>query len=104
MKVEFYEFFSLLLSRYPFPFFYGINRRFCQQRIAANHLSELRLSAGRDYDSHPNGSMNLRSAGEVWIHWGDFAHYRPLSFRLVLSERKGRGKDVHSQEENCERG
>ena len=63
MKVEFYEFFSFLRSRRPFPFFYGINRGFCQQRIAANHLSELRFSAGRNHDSHPDGSMDLRSAG-----------------------------------------
>ena len=63
MKVEFYEFFGFLCSRYPFPFFYGINRGFCQQRIAANHLSELRLSAGRNHDSDPDGSMDLRSPG-----------------------------------------
>jgi len=63
MKVEFYEFFGFLRSRRPFPFLYGIDRGFCQQRIATNHLSELRFSAGRNHDSHPDGSMDLRSAG-----------------------------------------
>ena len=63
MKVEFYEFFAFLRSRRPFPFFDGINRSFCQQRIAANHLSELHPSARRNHDSHPDGSMDLRPAG-----------------------------------------
>ena len=63
MKVEFYEFFRFLRSRYPFPFFYGINRGFCQQGIAAYHLSELRLSAGRNYDLYPDSSVNLHFAG-----------------------------------------
>jgi len=63
MKVEFYEFFGFLRSRRPFPFLYRIDRGFCQQRIAANHLSELRLSAGCDHDYHPHSSMNLHFAG-----------------------------------------
>ena len=63
MKVEFYEFFSFLRSRRPFPFLYGVHGGFCQQRIAANYLSELRFSAGCNHDSDPDGSMDLRSAG-----------------------------------------
>jgi hypothetical protein len=104
MKVEFYEFFSFLRSRRPFPFLYGINRGFCQQRIAANHLSELRLSAGRNHDSHPDGSMNLRSAGQVWIDWDHSVDYRPLSFWLVLSERSEWAEGNYSQRKRDEGG
>ena len=104
MEVEFYEFFGFLRSRYPFPFFDSVNRGFCQQRVAANHLSELGLSVRRNHDSHPDGPMDLRSAGWVWIHWDHSVHYRPLSFRLVLSERKSWGEEGYSQEENYEGG
>ncbi len=63
MKVEFYEFFGFLCSGYPFPFFDSVKRGLCQPRVAANHLSELRLSVRRNHDSHPEGPMDLRSAG-----------------------------------------
>lgn len=46
MKVEFYEFFGFLRSRYPFPFFDSINRGFCQQRVAANHLVNFAFPLG----------------------------------------------------------
>src|SRR6266851_6839982 len=89
MKIEFYEFFGVLRSWSPFPFFDGINRGFCQQRTATQHLSELHFSVGRNYGFYPDGSAHLHLVGEFWIHRDHFAHYLPRCFRLFLSKRKG---------------
>lgn len=63
VKIKFDEFFGFLRSRSPFPFFYGIDCRFCQHRTAANHLSELHFSVGRNYDLYLDGSSDLHFAG-----------------------------------------
>jgi hypothetical protein len=63
MKIEFYEFLGFLRSGYPFPLFYGINRGFRQQWIAANHLRQLQLSARRDYDFHLDGPKDVHFSG-----------------------------------------
>jgi len=63
MKIEFYELFGFLRSWPPFPLFYGINRRFCQQWIAANYLRQLQFAAGRDHDFHLDGSNDMQFAG-----------------------------------------
>ena len=97
MKVEFYEFFGFLRRWPPFPLFDGIDGDFCQQRTAANHLSELHFSVGRNYGFHPDDSTDLHLVGELWIHRGHFAHYLPRCLRLFLSKRKGWGEDDHSQ-------
>jgi len=102
MEIELYEFFGFLRSWSPFPFFDGINRGFCQQRTAAQHLSELHFSVGRNYDFHLDGSPHLHLAGEFWIHRDHFAHYLPRCFRLFLSKRKGWGEDDHSQGKRSE--
>ena len=63
MKIEFDEFFGLLRSRAPFPFFYGIDRGFCQHGTAANNLSELHFSVGRNHGFHSDGASDLHFTG-----------------------------------------
>lgn len=103
-KIDHDEFFGFLRSRCPFPFFYGIDRRFCQHGIATNHLRQLQFSVGRNYGFHPDGSTDLQFPGEFRINCVHLVHYFPLCFRLFLSESMGWAEGRCSQREHYDGG
>jgi hypothetical protein len=103
-KIEHDEFFGFLRSRYPFPFFYGLDRGFCQHRIATNHLRQLQFSIGRNYGFHLDGSTDLQFPGEFRINCVHLVHYFPLCFRLFLSESMGWAEGGCSQKEHYDGG
>ena len=103
-KIDHNEFFGFLRSRRPFPFFYGIDRGFCQHGIATNNLSQLQFSVGRNNGFHPDGPTDLHFSGELWIHRVHLDRYPPLRCRVFLSERQGWGKGGCPQRESYEGG
>src|SRR5579862_1306144 len=107
MKIQFDEFRGVLWRRPPLPLFDGIDSGLDQHRTAPDDLSGLYFSVGCDQRFDSDGSGDLHFASQFRIVRDHLADDFSLRLRLILSRRRGRGKDDAQKTRrkgHCERG